>query len=682
MSIFNETNDDATTGNVGMASAGPKLGFLGAWEASYDAQVRASSLRGMERMLIDEEDAQVTRLKQAGVAHPERLGEFSQRYGYGKRDPVTGATKVDEFWKGYRDVARYYVDGETGDSDIATQLAGRNAHLETLKQQHPDLGIKTYGEMFDSVRSKAQRAELVQREYPTSIAGDIGSFLGGAVAGIDPRYDPLNFATLPIGGVGKTAAARIATQGGAQGAIEAVNQLTGVQETRRLQGLDYGVSDAAMRIGGAAIGGAVVQGLGEAAGAFVRSRWFRSTAKDPAPPAPVRDVRPIDEPAIVSRQPEQLLLTDQRPKPGPDQPGRINLLDDEEAFLQKVHEAKPFGPTRVARERSVLDLDHVATQLDDFAGPAPWEVKPQTDTAPVPYPTHAGYDEPLARVARSMESVDDIARRVDPETFRIYDKLLEQQERIRGWIADLQEPRRAEAQAREAELVAQIEGANKRRGKVYQERLDALREFHKVDLATDTGDIAALRKRLQELDYQARDLAPVVSRAYAAAKGEWAAWRLDPDALKFLRDAQTNRFRFREDRPGALPIVEDPNTRVIVPPRVSEPSLAERVPLLQHEADAVAAPPKAGADAADRIAAIVEAQAKVLTDRAETFHAPKLTEDGQRYIIGEREVRLDEKITVETRDGEVGEMTLKRYFETLSKDEDAFKAAGSCSNAL
>jgi hypothetical protein len=86
----------------------------------------------------------------------------------------------------------------------------------------------------------------------STMLGAVGGFAGGAVASF---ADPLNVATLAVGGPGKTIIQRVAFQGALAGSLEAVQQPQ-VAENYRSSGLDFTTGDALRNIGFAAGGGA------------------------------------------------------------------------------------------------------------------------------------------------------------------------------------------------------------------------------------------------------------------------------------------------------------------------------------------------------------------------------------------------------------------------------------------
>lgn len=687
MSVFSEPNRDAYVTPIDNASTGPKLGFLGAFEAAYDAQARTSSLFGLEAAFREQEQEQIRAIRAAGGTPPKSLNESED----GALGGFTGGINS----KRYMQAARYFTDGKDEDG-IGGVIAQRETELAEVAGRHPDLQLKNLREVFDTTREKAQRAERRWNDAPTSVGGDIGGFVGGVLAGVDPRTDPLNFATMPVA-AGRTALARIGVQAGAQGLTEGFNQFIGVQENRRLLGLESGFGSAALAVGGAAVGGAALQGAGEALALGVK-RWFRNAPNDPAPPPPQSDARPAT--GEVLGPPEQSAFAE---APIVE---RRNLLEDFDTFAEEVAKGSPLGKSRRAEALVRGDVGHFTTQLDDFQGPKPWEVPPRTDTAAAPYPTTAKIDKPFQRFTDSLDTVDDLARRADPETFRIFDKLAEQSARLRGWLEDLNTGRTdavAESvKALDADIArteAKLAKASAKNQRRLETELDGLRAQRQEQVeqvgGVDTPDQATVRQRLVKLDEDMRDLAPAVSRAVAQAEGEWRVTGPSTDALRILKDLETRAAApFRPERSAAEPTVERQiGTTVdltgaldvtLPPARPLVRSIAEDLPVLNSRPDITASLP-ANADAADRLSAIVAAEAKIVDAQLDEFRSGVArfmeAEDGKLTFPNGRQLDLDRDfILVPVTDGEGSQkMSLRSFLKDVVDDENAFRAVGTCS---
>jgi hypothetical protein len=259
MSVFTEANEDAMSVTPDQAATGPRVGFLQAFENSYNAQTRASAMFGIENEMQNVEAEQMQKLRDAGIDASEV--------------PQLGALRYPM----YMETARYYEDG--GEPETAQRLKAYDERITKLREKYPDMGLMTSEEIWSNVKSKAQSYEQEYNRSRTTIGGTVGNFIGGTVGAFNPESDPLNTLTLNVGGMGRSILTRVAGQGIAQGAIETVNQALGVQEQRRLLGLDYGVGDAVSRVTGASPCKGLVRSLPVASVAF--SRALRSTRRQP-----------------------------------------------------------------------------------------------------------------------------------------------------------------------------------------------------------------------------------------------------------------------------------------------------------------------------------------------------------------------------------------------------------------
>ena len=83
--------------------------------------------------------------------------------------------------------------------------------IKELKQTYPEL--LTFSEIWKKARKQAQQVEWDARDIEgrSSFSGAVGSFIGRAGGSFTWR-DPLNIATLGLGGFGPTLGARLATE--------------------------------------------------------------------------------------------------------------------------------------------------------------------------------------------------------------------------------------------------------------------------------------------------------------------------------------------------------------------------------------------------------------------------------------------------------------------------------------
>lgn len=664
MTFFSESNGDDYAADE-QEALGPRVHFQQQFKNSYDAQVRASAQFGIERAMFDLDQAQVKRMRDAGLENVPYLTQMAEGFSEGR---IEGDNVALPF---YLDTARFYSKG--GTPEMAEQLSAFDSKIEELRKTHPDLNLMTASEMFDDVRTKAQEAERRYDQARTTTGGSIGGFVGGAIASMDPRTDPLNFATLGVGGVGKTAVARIATEGVAQGAIEAINQFTGVQEERDLLGLSHGFQDAVYRVAGTAVFGSAIQGVGEGLVAGGR-RFFRNTPSDPAPPPPeprqpIDMTNPLDLPG--DRMADSLAM------------GRIN-------YDEVVHSVSPLSNTRAGRTRSMIDLDHVTQRLNDWHGEAPHEIKPPRTATFIPDPVSGVKIERAFEIDPSR-SIDAVARDTDPQLFARYDKLVRQKETASAWLQQNVGKDNFIAQStqdltdRIDALTDQINdikvGARKRkeleqqRDTLRQERQSAVDELAK----TDTPSQARVRRDMLAVDEKMRDMAPLLGRAYAAAKDKW-----DLGAADRARVNQMVRKNLRElpDQIGDKVDISD----LVDQPDYIIRALSDKAPILR-EAWKVEGKVKADADAADIASAIVKENMKVMDEAMNTYRtsiSKVLSENGDGTIsINGTDFKFDldnDKVIVPQEEGSGGrEISVRQFLEEQAEFEADLKAVQTCS---
>lgn len=673
MTVFDTPNYDGQGLAQETGTRGRKIGFLEGISASWDYQHRDASMNAigysfenemgeMNRKLVAAGEKPVKLIDDVKPTLPESATKpwfgVPGLYGIGQLQAMAGEYFVSNQKKNtsYSDIAEYFKNG--GTPEMAAKIAAYDAEIEGLRKKHPDLPLMTAGETWNTVQEKAQAAKAVNDR-----TGWVGDIIGSGAASLDPRTDPLNFATTPIGGGGKTVLGRIGAQAFGQGAIQLVNELTGVQANKELLGLPTGAGDIAQSVGGAAIGGAAFQGLGEGVGALAR-RWFRSVPHDPAPaPADVVPAGNLPPPAVPHAVPGELA-------PTPAKPGFEAYISDQERFLKEAArtDGAPYGNTRAGHKKSVLDYNAADRQLSDWEGPNGIDVTPHTDTAPAPDITHFDYGQPYTKAMETRNyTVDEAARRVDPETFNVYDKLAAEAATLRARLgAERVSP---EIAAKVSELDAKIEDIRVQLPDADpRARKRMLGEIAKLEKTRPPEDLTAkntalvndnARQRLMKVDEQMRDLAPVVSRAYGIAKDAWRHDVIDPDARAFLKDLEVRgRVRFRD------------NVAPFEPPR--GPTLEEKAPIIAANREIIDKLPP-NSDLADGVAAIFKEADKIVQDAQESTKAQiaKLIKPVAETEKVETSTQLRERFT-----DAKGVTDTNKAADTLAKEVETALAAG------
>ncbi len=583
MSIFDTPNGDAYTLPAEQAARGPRLGFQDAFDAAWEVQARTSSLLGVQKSFRDIEQRQIKKMRDAGITPPDSLDD--------NETGGSGPFGMAQFRQGrYDAVAQSIADGGGWYTD--EMVKDRDEKLKKLQQEHPELGIKTYGEMFKDVQAEGQEA-LKRASLPTTFGGTIGGFAGAMVGGLDPRTDPLSvasfIATLPLGG--GTVIARAGAQGAAQAVTEAANIGLGVDAKGIVTGTPTTTGEELGRIGMAAAGGVGGQLIGEGAAAGVRrlatGKWFADV-----PPGAI-PTRQIPSPDDLTRS----ILGDlengvQRRMP-PDRPFRDYPDFETFARSQGYDLANPYGPSRQAALRNAVDIDYVGRELNRWDGPQAHAVAARAETA-LPEGGKGGvrYDDVYQRYVDGIDDVDTIARRLDPDIFRLYDKLEAQRAEMRAAINT------------EAERFRTFQGADTLfEGAAEQQRV---REIE-------------ARAELQKVDAQMRDLAPLVSRAYAAAEKEWRAGAANDFAVQRFLKGVEDRSGWRARGDGQPSLTEQPPKIAPALAPLAVRNIADAVPLsvLTNEQQAKLRPGQH--DAADRVAVAVKDSLDVADRNVDTF---------------------------------------------------------------
>jgi len=674
MSFQSEPNKDYYTAGPGDASYAPRAGFMRSFDISYEAQARASSRNAITYYLANEDADQARKAKAAGVVY--NTLETDPEAATAMNDGPSVLGLVPGFGRGIYDrydrLATAIVDGNA--DEIGSYLDKSDKQIEEMAKAHPNLGLKTRRQMFEGIKAKAQQAERDYANTETTFGGSVGGFVGGMLAGMDPRTDPLNFVTAPVGFGAKTVLGRMGMQAAGQGVTEVINQATGVQDNRRRLGLDYGAGNAAGAVGAAVLGGAAFQGAGEVLGAGIRRagrraglRWFQDSPDAKAPPEPTPAAAPVDPtvaPAPVARMPNA---------------------------VESIAARTELGKTRLGASRVADDVGYVTSQLDRWDSPKPYEWVPPDprtfmDTA---LPEKVAFDNaPKYKVAE--QSADDLARQIDPDTFRVYDKYAAQRD---GARAELEANTAArDMQAREAvaplqeqidALQAKSEGATKRNVKKYADRIGALQEQIDIEYANarqgDSPDMTTSRQKVQEADQRMRDMAEPVSRAYARARGQWALDETHRAAIGKMVEAGSPTAKPWLPEYGDLPKAGKTADQ---PEPVAPRSMRDDIPVLATRPD-VEVPE--GGDVTDALNKIYSESLKDIDDGLKAFEQltkPALASGKMNVDIDGKTVELDldkTKLIALDSNGAEREMTARQYLEDLDHDFEAQKAVIACS---
>lgn len=657
MSFYREVNEEATRIPMQDASTGPELSFFESMKRGWQFGNLYESQFGVQVDIINQEEENNYRIVKAGGTPPKRAFRTDAEVV-----PGSGLTAAAP------DKASSLVDAmNSSDEGTYRAIVGdRDRELSALQLRFPDAGIKTYGQMYQDTQERYRKLKAGnEREY--SAGGTLGFFVGEAASAFNPKTNPLSVATAPIGGAGKTVAARVLSQSGAQAAIQGVEEITGVRANKRLLGEDPTAAESLLNVGMAGLGGAGLQVLGELGYAGLKAgtkRWFKTSAADPAPPPPGPE--PAPEPPVDYKSP----VLNEMPSISAEANARLTRAVQETAGTA--------GSTmRTAR----ADFAHVARETQSWTGPRPWEIEPTTMSRPF-LPS----ESPTGRLIQTVpgETVDEIARRVDPDTFRLYDRMAAMKREAQAQTATALAARNVDVEkeltplrTQIADLEDKLENANRRKTKIYDKKLDELRgqlaEKQAALMGADTNAAAIYRKQVMKADEDMRDLAPAVSRAYARAQGKWDLMEGQRKQIRtMIEKGEESIERIGPPAPTAVDRAEMDFSKAPISDVVPELSVQRGIK-------------KTGEDVADVVKRVHEEDRKLdeIAADALTARVPKALEDGNVKIDVEgKEVvlDLDDKIMVQLDTDEVPrQTTLREMFEELVEYEDVLKAVGTCS---
>lgn len=645
----------------------PKLGFFGAIEASYKEDQASRSLLGAEVALANEEESNVQRIRDLGETAPALLDRTKGIFGTGSysdylrsRLAAREAAPEDEGRAGF-----------VADAAINRIVGERDKQLRALQEKYPNAGIKTYSDMYSDIVKKAETDRDKWRSADTSFMGSIGGFIGSLASGFNPATNPFNVMTSVFAG-GGTIAARMAAQAGIQSATEGANQLFGSADAEAYLGGDRATTDQRLlSVLGAGVGGAVLQGGGEALGRLFRlgatklgaraGRWFR--AEEGAPPPP-------PEPAPAAREVSTFKGADATL-------AQYAYRDG----LAAVLPSSDLGETAVGRAIFRRDMDTLASRLASWSE-APWSLEPpgtvRSEGMVLPSTRDIGAGDNLPASWRAVAEATDydvnaVARNLDKPTFVAYDKLTKEIAAARRDLgyhggADALEAQKAELEAKIATLTKEAE----RKGTLQaidqiSEKIENLRAAAKRRMPAPEA-----QERLKGLQAKQQKLYPVIARAYARAQGLWSLYD---------EQAQAVRTMVETGQQGVDPFGFSMG-------RLRSADATPRATVELSQAPGAAVVPRAGETMTQAVERTVQEGLKQLDNEVAQFQqqvSKMLTDAAEKGVItveGGAPLKLTDELTVPNLDGN-GErtITVKQLLEETQEDLDTFNAVGSCSIA-
>lgn len=266
-------------------------------------------------------------------------------------------------------------------------------------------------------------------------------------------------------------------------------------------------------------------------------------------------------------------------------------------------------------------------------------------------------------------TVHEVARRIDPETFNVYDELRTRQEQLRNWYSRFRDERQAQAELESpfaadlAKEQARFETGSPKNRKVYQARVDDLTAKHDAwveeSLKTETPDMAGTREKLQEIDYQLQDIAKTGKIADA------------------YREAEKQVPKIEEVPVEQLFIPEVAKAPESVAPKSEKP--AKAIKEREHIVEAEKKKWLAAGRTVDEANAIAQLVASRYETRAALFEGKKGTAK-QLYYKDSADVRLvkpddvalaeQKKIAVEERAKRTQELEDRKAAERIRREEE------------
>lgn len=654
------TNNDFVNTPEDTISFGPRVGFQEANSTAYKAVAYETINRAAEG-ITDMYYQQNKKLRDLGEMSIPDINFMMGDGHVNPRDLLAVYSGADPF----------YQTQEEFDAGMK-RVQAYDEQIAKLREKYPDAGLRTTQEIVDQHKRDAQESARQNAEQRRTFAGSVGAFVGELGAGVDPRYNLFNFLTLGASGGGKTVLTRVAGEGAVQGLVETGNELMGSRSTRGMLGLDDSLSGSLTRIGSAAVGGALIRGGGEALGAGFKAgrRWFSDMPHDPAPPPP---------------KPEADFTVDSAGRASINNPTPEEMHALRKATLD--HLDPQLSRTRVGASRVISDLEDATTKLNEWGGDFPAQLKPRMDTAiPGEVDGVRFSDDITTRAALGQLTPDELARRADPDLFRMYDELAAKTDKLRLEISSTK-PDNAEwarmiteANNKVSDLTDQIGNRKlkpKERNALTQQRDAAITERDTLMAQPRTNDTprqAAAREELQKADYKMRDLAPAVNRAYARAKGQFIADAQTSAAVK--RMVGERRTKLRDDDLQAILRGTDKQAAPVQSSSVAEAPITSRMTPEEFDSS------KPLVDAALKV---VERDAKAAQESLDAFRESLNSilgkESEGKITIGTHEFDLKKDILeVPNLDGEgTRRVSVGELLDEMREADYEVKAVKTCS---
>lgn len=253
-------------------SAGAQTGFLDNFKAAYTAQADVHSAFGADESMATLEQQQLDKL--FGLTG-ERMSPL-----------FPGAWSNPEPTENRQFAIMHSLAGDTLDAQQRAFMDDAQKQVDRYNKLATQNGLLTYDQMFKQVQQNARQAvtNAAGTADRSTAMGWLGGALGGAAGSMTYR-DPINLATLALGGVGKTAIARVVSEMGVASLSQAMELLSGGAENQQLlTGKGPTAGEMAEQVAETALGAGIIRGGGEAVakGFGALARRFGAKAPDVA----------------------------------------------------------------------------------------------------------------------------------------------------------------------------------------------------------------------------------------------------------------------------------------------------------------------------------------------------------------------------------------------------------------
>ena len=311
--------------------------------------------------------------------------------------------------------ARHFEDG----ADLPDVVAKQVAELEELRKEYPD--IPTIEDVWRNVQKAAQATDRRASTFQNrgrNFGSRAGGFLGSVIGAINPDTDPINFFSLGLAGFGTKLGVRIASEVGIGAVAEGINQFTGVQENRRLLGLDYGFDQAVQQIALTGVGAGVIRGGAEGAAFGFRRVAGRLTPTERASMMHRESVEQIRQQSIYGDTPTAQRI----------------FADDFEAHYQRYEQWLPETSRDLVSTTAIADvptgvqvvraspqlLQGVGRSLDEFEDP---QIARQMD-----------------RATQAADRADEAIAKLEAERVRLMDESTGLNQRVADMQSQINAP--------------------------------------------------------------------------------------------------------------------------------------------------------------------------------------------------------------------------------------------------